>query len=191
MTALSTTAARHVRDWDAKPACAGRPEPYDALMDYISGPQYRAALDAARSICGSCPLSPTCLRDNLGERWANAVLGRKLPAVEREGCGTSAGSKRHYAAGEETCDECKAYQRGANAKHRDKRVGRGRPHVNREEDLRDLVANGATISDACRALGVTRNGLQKWCGKYGLHDLYHTLARSERQTENQWTRGAA
>lgn len=141
----------------SEPACLGRPEPYDTLMDYISGPEYRTALETARSLCGACPISATCLRDNIGERWANAVLGRKLPAVERESCGSSAGAKQHYRAGEETCEPCKAYQRGANAKRREARDRTpGQLHPRRvavcgtESGYKKHLRNGEPTCAVCR-----------------------------------------
>lgn len=94
------------------PACLGHPEPYDALMDYISGPEHRKALDAARAMCGACSLSATCLRDNAAEPWALAVLGRRLPATERPTCGTPAGYSSHIRHREETCERCREANRG-------------------------------------------------------------------------------
>ena len=172
------------------------PTPYDVLIDVVSGPAHRAAVNEARQLCGRCPIQTACLsrEAQAGERWALAVLDHRLPATTRPSCGTRTGAKQHRAAGEDTCEPCRAAMRERwyrqQAAREQKRAGRP-PQPNREADLRDLLASGASISDACRALNVTRAALQKWCGKRGLHDLYRALSERERRGANQWTRGAA
>ena len=56
-------------------ACVGRPEPFDDLIDYSSGPRYFFAVREARALCASCPLFGTCLPAHRDEQWAQAVLG--------------------------------------------------------------------------------------------------------------------
>lgn len=49
----------------------------------------------------------------------------------------------------------------------------------RGEILRDLAARGAGVSEACRALSVTRAALQKWCSNHDMSPLYLRLVSRE------------
>lgn len=100
---------------------------YEVLMHETRGPEFRAALAEARSVCGlalneagevvttpnTCPLLATCLVGS-DEQWAKAILAppKKAPTV-RGNCGTPAGARRHYRAGEELCEPCRVADRKA------------------------------------------------------------------------------
>ena len=102
-----------------QPACLGKPEPYDVLVDVISGPAHRAAVREARELCSTCPLFATCLRDNRDEMWAKAILGHDLlkKPRRRDKCGTPYGYKLHRASDEKACEDCTAANRGRVAAH--------------------------------------------------------------------------
>jgi hypothetical protein len=69
------------------PACVGRSEIYDFLIDArVNDTYYRRATVEARRICGSCPLQQACLVENRDEVWAQAVIGKRVaksPVTER------------------------------------------------------------------------------------------------------------
>lgn len=91
------------------PNCLGRWYVYDVLIDHSSGPVPRHAVDEARTICGGCPLMVACLREHRTEKWAQLIVGARLPAVTRTSCGTDYGYKQHRQNGEESCAKCRAY----------------------------------------------------------------------------------
>lgn len=103
------------RGEEVRPACEGKPEPFDALMDYVSGPAFRAAQEAARAICARCPIVTECHDRNRDEVWARAItksdsrMGRPVIAPH----GTISAYSRHLNRGETPCGECRA----ANAAH--------------------------------------------------------------------------
>lgn len=88
--------------------CLGSPQAFDALIDHTSGPVPRHVVNEARTICGGCPLMVACLRGHRTERWAQLIIGARLPAKSRPFCGTERGYKAHTAHGEERCAACKA-----------------------------------------------------------------------------------
>lgn len=131
-------------------------ETFDALTDLTGNtapdPEYLAA---ARHMCATCVLrnpatADECLRGAVarGERWAALVLGRKVRNPTPETM-TTAG-------------------RAAAGAHERRRAAR-------LEELRTLIARGADVAEACRALGVTRDGLWKWCDKWGHGDIWRAL----------------
>ena len=83
------------------PACAGRTEPYDTLIDVTSGPVFHWAVAEARAICSTCDLFAECMTANRGERWAEAVLGDKRApkyvSDQRRALATSHARERHAA----------------------------------------------------------------------------------------------
>ena len=56
----------------------------------------------------------------------------------------------------------------------------------RDDILRDLADRGAGITEACRALHVSQDTLQRWASRHGLSDVYRQLAAREWDGENQW-----
>lgn len=99
-------------------ACVGRPQPFDDLIDYSSGPRYLFARAEARSLCASCPLMASCLNANRHEQWAAAVLGidpRDEPTRD-DRCGSTRGYDGHRKRKEKPCDECKAAAAKAKAR---------------------------------------------------------------------------
>lgn len=65
--------------------------------------------------------------------------------------------------------------------------------ANRAEMVRDLVDLGYGINDACARLNVSREGLEKWCARHGMSDLYAVLVAREstRYWVNQHGEGGA
>jgi len=131
------------------PACAGRPEAFDYLIDYRGGDGHGFALHQARELCGvqndgtirrdpaqRCPRVMDCLlRDNRDEGWARVVLG--LPAVEKTRTGSASSDvmvERHK-----------------------------RRHDERLADLRELNRQGVGLDEALTRLGTSRDALYKWC----------------------------
>lgn len=60
-----------------EPACTGRWFVYDVLIDTSGGPIWHEAVREARDICSRCQLWRTCLAENRGEEWAEAVITGK------------------------------------------------------------------------------------------------------------------
>jgi hypothetical protein len=116
---------RDLRAWEPTPACLGNPDPYDKLHDYISGSVYNAAVIEARTICGTCPLQATCLRDNRHELWVKALIRGPKPLTTRErrkqveaACGTDSGYYRHLRGTKtvpksKPCEACRLAHRAA------------------------------------------------------------------------------
>lgn len=52
--------------------------------------------------------------------------------------------------------------------------------------LVEIANRGGSVSEACRVLEVSREALQKWCGRKGHRDLYLTLAAREAYRPNQY-----
>ena len=60
---------------DTPTPCMGRSDVYDRLIDHTGGWEHRYAVGEARKICGGCDVIASCLRDNRGEEWAQAIIG--------------------------------------------------------------------------------------------------------------------
>ena len=54
--------------------------------------------------------------------------------------------------------------------------------------LRDMAELGVGVTEACRRLHVTRDGLEKWAQRNGMSDVYRVLAAREAMVGNQYTR---
>lgn len=89
--------------------CADNPHPFDVLIDVVSGPEHRRAIEQARAICADCPIVGRCYSENQREPWVQAITGRKAATVHRPSCGNDWGYKQHRQNGEETCAKCRAY----------------------------------------------------------------------------------
>lgn len=46
----------------------------------------------------------------------------------------------------------------------------------RLEALRELIAQGAEMAEVCERLGITRDGLYKWCHYHGYRDEWRTIS---------------
>lgn len=49
----------------------------------------------------------------------------------------------------------------------------------RADNLRELVVEGAGITEACRRLHVTQDALEKWCERHGMNAEFRTLVGRE------------
>ena len=63
--------------------------------------------------------------------------------------------------------------------------GAGYQPATRAETLRDLADRGAGITEACRALKVSRDSLQTWAARHQMSDVYRQLAAREALWTNQ------
>ena len=124
------------RGEEVRPACEGNSRPYDLLHDYISGPIYNAAVNEARTICGTCPLQQTCLRENRDTVWVQALIrgpqrlapGERLKQAEAA-CGTDSGYYRHIRGTKTSpkskpCEACRLAHNAANRGDRTERHAR-------------------------------------------------------------------
>lgn len=74
----------------------------------------------ARRVCGACPVRQQCLEVAMAEGVSGIWGGtshkqriemggrRDLDREDLHGCGTEAGARRHYRAGEQLCEPCRA-----------------------------------------------------------------------------------
>ena len=110
---ITHTPARTGGEERPEPACAGRWDIYDVLIDQARGEWTRGVIREARVICGSCPLQQACLTANRDEQWAQLILGidtRNAPVL-RQKCGTRAGAEAHRKSAERPCGRCKEAER--------------------------------------------------------------------------------
>jgi len=70
-------------------------------------------------------------------------------------------------------------------------IGHGYTATDRATGLRDMAELGVGITEACRRLHVTREGLEKWCQRNGMSDVYRVLTAREHRSGNQWAEGGA
>jgi len=103
-------------------ACVGRPEPFDDLIDYSSGPRYFFAVREARAMCRECPIAASCLTENRDEPWAKAVMDGRAAPRHTDKCGTTAGYREHYTRREHACPSCKAATTRARAEREARRA---------------------------------------------------------------------
>lgn len=117
--------ARHAptgRDEAPEVPCTDRWDVYDVLIDQRGGQEWREALDVARSICSTCDLWTTCLRDNAEENWARAIITNRSVHGNAARCGTPAGHRNHRRHGEPACSPCSEAERLRSAKRREERA---------------------------------------------------------------------
>lgn len=163
------------------------PTPYDRLHDYTSGPIHERAKRAALNLCAECPIRTECWADPANEQWVRSILGKRKPGPKPSAkCGTPGGARRHARVGEPSCEECRAAERERSVKKRAIREGWQRGLQKRQElqaaererrmaILHDLVEMGADLHEACRALDMRRDALNKWCLRNKVSHLYHQL----------------
>ena len=60
--------------------------------------------------------------------------------------------------------------------------------TDRATALRDMAELGVGVTEACRRLHVTRDGLEKWAQRNSMSDVYRVLAAREAMVGNQYTR---
>ena len=89
---------------DTPTPCMGRSEVYDQLVDHTGGWEHRYAVGEARKICGGCDVIASCLRDNRGEEWAQAIIGGVGVRICRR-CGEKFGVKRLGGRRPDYCSE--------------------------------------------------------------------------------------
>lgn len=52
-------------------------------------------------------------------------------------------------------------------------------HTARAEDLRWFAETGETLAGAAERLGLTTDGIEKWCGNHGARDVLERLRANE------------
>lgn len=161
------------------PACAGRPEAFDYLIDYKGGDGHTFALHQARELCGvqhdgtirrdpaqRCPRVMDCLlRDNRDEDWTRVILG--LPAVDKTPAHLSTAAQSARAKGKHAAN-----------------------NAARLTDLRAMMAAGATLDEVCERLSLTKSGLWKWCRDHA-PDLWPVLSPPRKAVVSRPKRRAA
>ena len=136
------------RDRDeVAPACLGRPEPYDVLMDLTAGPTFHAARREALAMCARCPLVTECLSANRREPWARAIMGKTTPRPSQARPDTN--QRKSTAAAKKW--EAK--------------------RASRIEELRGLIDRGADLPEVLDMLGMTYAAFRKFGRKYAPDEL--------------------
>jgi hypothetical protein len=178
------------RDEPPPPPCAtddehGAPNwlKFDRVLDRQR--PHDADVEACRAICATCPLAvkAACLRDNRDQPGVIAGLTLRervplLPPTVTVACGKPHGCAQHARHGERSCDPCKAARAADKRRQRQRSTAGGfcsearleAAHEAREarlDNLRDLIAGGATMGEVLDRLGMTRRALWKWCDRNG------------------------
>lgn len=133
--------------------CLGSAPIYDVLVDRRGGPEWHFAVDQARGICGGCSIMAACFRENRDEEWVRAVVTKR---------------SRHKVETQQT-----PAGEALRARH-------VRHNADRLADVRHLIEQGANAEDVCKAFGITRSALYKWCCRHD-RDAWDALTTNERR----------
>ena len=152
--------ARHTigpdRDEAEATPCLGAQDVYDVLMDRRGGPEWNAAIDSARRICGTCPIMLDCFRQNRSEAWVRAVVTRKSV---------------HAAPGEPKQPSVSPSAQATRDRH-------AKAAAERLEEVRHILAQGGDVNDVCQGLNLTRSALWKWAQRHA-PDAWTALRENE------------
>jgi hypothetical protein len=165
---------------------------FDRVLEHKEGRWLLQAVAAAKAVCATCPLATkaACLAANHDQPGviAGLTLRERNPltaATVRGTCGKPHGCTMHARFGEHSCEPCRA-ARAADRKRQRSKAGGARSEAvlalaleareARLEDLRDLIANGATMGEVLTRLGMTRDALWKWCDRHGHGDEWRHLS---------------
>ena len=133
--------------------CLGAEAIYDVIHDRRGGPEWNYAIDQARTICGGCPIMAACFRENRDEEWVRAIVTKR---------------SRHKIETQPT--PAGEALRARHVQH----------NADRHAEIRHLIEQGANAEDVCKALGITRSALYKWCSRHD-RDAWDALTASERR----------
>ena len=114
-------------DWSMRAAC--RDMDTEVFFPDAEKGLIPPQVEMAKAVCARCPVSSDCLTyaervpelhgvwggltaDERRRRRSGSHHGKKAATV-RDQCGTVGGSTRHYEAGEEACQDCKAARSGS------------------------------------------------------------------------------
>jgi hypothetical protein len=64
--------------------CVNYPQVYDDIEEGTRGMFFNRAVEAARNLCGGCPIMAACHAEHADERWVRAIHNRPLTFTKPE-----------------------------------------------------------------------------------------------------------